>query len=227
MADRVTVRADLATYLFERIRSQSLPAATVELGRNEVIYDSVGDDRSLYLIARGKVKTVVYTRTGKHCVLDICSAGDVLGESCLLGAERLEGTTAITMTETVLRRISCAAVEAALADGRLRLELVKHLTGQLLEQQRVIADLLTENSESRLAAILLRLGRKFGTRKAHLLRIEERITQEELSAMVGTTRSRVGHFLKGFQEAGLVERDDTCFLAIDEQRMRRFLTGAA
>lgn len=227
MTDSTTVRADMARYLIEHIRAQSLPSTTIELGRNESVYSGSGEDRDMYLVEQGKVKTVVYNRSGKRAVLDICCAGDVFGESCLLGVGRLESTVAITMTEAVLRRIPGVGVEAALADGILRGKFLKYLAGQLLEQQQVIADLLTENSEARLAAILLRLGRKLGVRKAHLLCIEDRITHEELSAMVGTTRSRVGFFLKGFHAAGLVSRQDTDFLAVDEARMQQFLIDVA
>ena len=227
MVNSATIRPDLATHLLEHIRARSLFATTVELGKNEIVYDGFADDRSIYLVEHGKVKTVVHTRTGKRCLLNIYATGDVLGESCLLGAQRPEGTTAITMTDTVLHRIPGAAARAALTDARLSAEFLRYVIGRVLDQQRMIADLLTENSESRLAAILLRLGRRFGIRRTNLLRIEDRITQEELAAMVGTTRSRVGHFLKGFQESGLVERDDMGFLVVNEPRMRHFLAGTA
>jgi CRP/FNR family cyclic AMP-dependent transcriptional regulator len=71
------------------------------------------------------------------------------------------------------------------------------------------------------------LGRKLGKRQQHGIRIDHRITQEELSGMVGTTRSRVGLFLKRFCDAGLVQRSSGSQLVIDDRSLSEYLeTGA-
>lgn len=114
-------------------------------------------------------------------------------------------------------------VMAVLSDAGLREEFVLYLARRLSEQQQMITGLVTEDSEYRLAAVLLNLGCKIGKRENHRLRIEQRITQEELSSMVGTTRSRVGYFLKRFRAAGLVERAGDSCLVVDEPRLRTFM----
>ena len=55
--------------------------------------------------------------------------------------------------------------------------------------------------------------------------LDARITQEELARMVGTTRSRVGLFLKRFILGGLVFRGRDGGLAIHEERLERFMSG--
>jgi hypothetical protein len=87
----------------------------------------------------------------------------------------------------------------------------------------MISDLVTAESEYRLAAVVLQLGRKLGTRHGELLLIGERITQEELAGMVGTTRSRIGFFLKRFRAAGLVRRPKHGFLIVHEGRLMDYL----
>jgi CRP/FNR family cyclic AMP-dependent transcriptional regulator len=216
---------NLGDNLRRLIRAESLCTSTLEIPRRHIVYSCMDSDRCIYLVERGQVKAVVPSRDGKDCLLGIYTAGDVFGESCLLGGYRVESVT--TMTDTVLRRISAARVLAALADADLREEFIKYLARRVFEQQRLITDLITADSEYRLAAILLHLARKLGKRDAHLLRIEGRITQEELSGMVGTTRSRVGFFLKRFCDAGLVSRAKDCFLVIDEPLLDGFLTGEA
>ena len=81
--------------------------------------------------------------------------------------------------------------------------------------------LVTMDSEQRLATILLRLARKLGKRQGEYLCIVERISQEELAWMVGTTRSRVGYFLKRFHDAGFVRRTRESYLLVHEE----LLTG--
>ncbi|RKT17034.1 CRP-like cAMP-binding protein [Streptomyces sp. 1114.5] len=211
----------LGTTLAQLIRCRALSASTIEVARRDVVYGSLDRDSSIYLVEKGQVKATVPSRDGKECLLDIYTVGDVFGELCLVADGRFE--TATAMTPTVLRRISAAKVLAALADAGLREEFVRYMARRLFEQQQSIMGLVTEDSEYRLAATLLHLGRKLGRREAQLLLIEEKITQEELAAMVGTTRSRVGLFLKRFRDAGLVGRARDCFLTVHEPRVQRFM----
>nr|WP_239085967.1 Crp/Fnr family transcriptional regulator [Streptomyces parvus] len=213
--------ARLGERLAQLIHSKALTATTVEVARREVVYGCLDRDRSIYLIERGQVKAIVPSREGKECLLDIYSAGDVFGELCLVGDTRTEMVSA--MTPVALKRMPAGQVVAAMGDADLRDEMVRHMAGRLFERQQLIAGLVTEDSEYRLAAVLLHLGRKLGRREAHLLQIQEKITQEELSAMVGTTRSRVGYFLKRFRNAGLVNRGPGCFMAIHEPRLQSFI----
>lgn len=213
--------AGLGANLRRLISAETLCPSDLELARRDVVYSCFDGDRSIYLVERGQLKAVTPSHDGKECLLGIYAVGDVFGEVCLFGAERTETVTA--MTPALLRRISAVKLLAALTDVGLRDELVKYLAHRVYEQQQMIAHLVTADSEHRLAAILLHLARKLGKREADLLRIEERITQEELSGMVGTTRSRVGYFLKNFRHAGLVARCRGSFLIVNEPRLNDFV----
>jgi CRP/FNR family cyclic AMP-dependent transcriptional regulator len=53
--------------------------------------------------------------------------------------------------------------------------------------------------------------------------IEQRITHEELAAMVGTTRQRVCEFMSRFRELGLIEISAERFLIVKEQKLTAYL----
>lgn len=200
-------------------------AASVRYPKRTNIYNCGESDSNIYLIESGQVKTQMYTRCGKECVLSIFVAGDIFGESSLLGPERLE--TATVMRTSWVRRIPASRFRAAMGDKQILDGFVTYFTERLAEQQRVIATMVTMDSEQRLAAVLLRLSRKVGKRRAHnLIAIEDRITQEELSGMVGTTRSRVGYFLKRFRAAGMVVPAAEPFLLVDEERLAEYVDDA-
>ena len=86
-----------------------------------------------------------------------------------------------------------------------------------------IAALATVNSEQRLARTLLHLGRLLGSNDSRSMRIDQRISHEELSAMVGTTRPRIGILLKKFRQLGLVGVTAERCLVIEEKKMRDYL----
>ncbi|PWW64718.1 Crp/Fnr family transcriptional regulator [Actinokineospora spheciospongiae] len=221
-----TTLAPLSSTSFaERLESmitrETLSAPSVRVDKNANVYNCGYRCDQVYLVRSGRIKTVMYSKGGKECLLSIHPAGDLFGELCVLGGPRAE--TAIAMVPTVLQYMTMDAFLVAMRREGLLEDFVRHMATRLAEQQQVISDLVTVDSEQRLGSTLLSLGRKLGKREARTLRIDEKITQEELAGMVGTTRSRVGHFLKRFREAGIVEVRQGCFLRIDEERLVAYL----
>ncbi|MER5558840.1 Crp/Fnr family transcriptional regulator [Streptomyces sp. CB01201] len=201
----------------------STSATRVHISRHDHVYNCGQSDGNVYLIESGQVKTLTYTRNGKQCILSIHGAGNVFGESSVLLAARTE--TAQAMQATTLIRIPVARIMNA-PDPSLRDALVNHMAARLLEQQEAIANLVTMDSEHRLAALLVTLGNKFGKRRDTTILVRERFTQEELAEMVGTTRSRIGYFLKRFTLAGAVHRTDESYLCIHVPELTDYLDSS-
>ena len=59
------------------------------------------------------------------------------------------------------------------------------------------------------------------------IRIELRISHEELSEMVGTTRPRISWFMQRFHNLGLIETNRDRFLIIKEKKLTDYLTQIA
>ena len=94
---------------------------------------------------------------------------------------------------------------------------VRYLAVRIAEQQQVIADLVTVDSEQRLGKTLLQLARTLGKQDQQSTRIELKISHEELSEMVGTTRPRISLFMQRFRNLGLIETNLDRFLVINEK----------
>ena len=79
----------------------------------------------------------------------------------------------------------------------------KRLLFRNLRFEGELVDHLLNHSEKRLARILLQLAH-FGE-EDQAATVLPRINQETLSQMVGTTRSRVSHFMNQFRNCGWVD----------------------
>ncbi|HKS29530.1 MAG TPA: Crp/Fnr family transcriptional regulator [Pyrinomonadaceae bacterium] len=187
------------------------------------VYTCGDEDRMIYCIQHGHIKLVVDSIEGKECLLDIYSSGDFFGESCLadLGF-RLE--TAIAMDDTILRRVSCQQFIASLSSAELY-GLIKRLNKRILEQQLFITDMVTMSSEFRLGKLLLRLGSRLGKKHSSGTIINCRISQEELSQMIGTTRPRVTEFISKFRRLGLVNLNMNRLITIKEADLMHYLSS--
>jgi CRP-like cAMP-binding protein len=129
------------------------------------------------------------------------------------------------MEETLLKKVPCARFLERLAADSLLEGFVKYLAVRVADQQEVIANLVTVDSEQRLGKTLLHLARQLGKKGRRSTRIELRISHEELSTMIGTTRPRVSVFMQRFRNLGLIELTEEHHLIVKEDKLTAYLAS--
>jgi len=203
--------------LRDSLQRETLNTRTVKYARHVNVYTCGDRDEAVYFIESGQIKLLILS-DGKECLLGIHSAGDIFGELCLSGlGVRVE--TATAMKQTALKQISSSQFLGCLHRDSLFEGFVQYLAVRVADQQQVIANLVTVDSEQRLAQTLLQLARTMGKKDPRSIRIELRITHEELSEIVGTTRARISLFMQRFHNLGLIETNADRFLVIKEKKL--------
>jgi len=217
---------DFKERLQESLNCTTLNFSTVHAAKRHHVYVCGDPAGSMYFIQSGQIKLLMLSPEGKECLLAIHTVGDTFGELCLAGSlPRQE--TATAMEDTALIRIPCAQFFLHLTNNSLVEGFVKYLATRISDQQKVIADLITANSEHRLGKILLTLAHKLGQLDSRSTRIEQKITHEELSEMVGTTRPRITKFMRDFRARGLIEITPDHFLIVKEEKLSDYLSRIA
>jgi len=210
-----------ATSLREIFDRHTLATTRLRIEGQQGVYATGDEDEALYLIEQGQVKISMASAEGKDCLLAIYGPGELFGESCFDGNSK-RSETATTMTFTIVRRATkrdfLGEVERAAATELL----LKHLALRLQERQLAVFDLITNDSEQRLAKILAAFAEKLGRPDGAFLRLEHRISHEELSQIVGTTRPRITAFMQRFRTLGLIETVGRS-ISVHRQRIRAFL----
>jgi CRP/FNR family transcriptional regulator, cyclic AMP receptor protein len=171
--------------------------------KNEIIFSQGEAADAVFYIKKGKVKVTVVSKQGKEAVIAILGTDEFVGEGCLTGqSKRL--STASSMTECVTMRVAKSEIQRALRDEPAFSQMfMSHL---LLRNARVEEDLLDQlfnSTEKRLARLLLLLA-NFG-KEGRPEPLIAKISQETLAEMVGTTRSRVSHFMNKFRQSGFID----------------------
>jgi CRP-like cAMP-binding protein len=205
---------------------ETMNTRAVKIARHANVYTCGDQDEMVYFVESGQIKLLMLSSHGKECLLAIHSAGDVFGELCLSGlGTRLE--TATAMKQTMLKQIPCAQFLGRLSHDSLFEGFVRYLAVRIADQQQVIANLVTVDSEQRLGQTLLQLARTMGKKDPRSIRIELKISHEELSEMVGTTRPRISVFMQRFHNLGLIETNRDRYLIIKEKKLTDYLAQIA
>jgi CRP-like cAMP-binding protein len=212
--------------LRDSLHRETQNSRAVRIARHANVYTCGDKDEHVYFIQSGQIKLLILSSQGKECILAIHTAGDIFGELCLSGlGARVE--TATAMKQTMLKQIPSPKFFARLSRDALIEGFVRYLAVRIADQQQVIANLVTVDSEQRLGQTLLQLARTLGKKDPRSIRIELKISHEELSDMVGTTRPRISVFMQRFHNLGLIETNRDRFLVIKEHKLAAYLAQIA
>lgn len=185
--------------LFKIIRSQK----TTREYRNEQDIFAQGDAAdAIFYIQKGSVKLTVVSKRGKKAVIALLGRGDFFGEGCL-AKQLVRRSTATTIHESTIASVAKAVMLRIIHQNPVFAKLfISHLVARMVRIEENYADQILNSSEKRLARILLTLanGAKDGRNKT----VIPGMIQANLAQMVGTTRSRINHFMNKFRKKGFI-----------------------
>jgi CRP-like cAMP-binding protein len=187
--------------------------SVLEYGAGRTIFVQGDPADSVWYLHQGKVKLAVTSQQGKEAIVTVLGGNEFFGEGCLAG-QPLRISTAMAVTDCTLYRIEKALMVRLLHEQHGIAELfITHLLSRNVRFEGDLVDQLFNSSEKRLARILLLLAH-FG-KESRTETVHPGINQEHLAQMVGTTRSRVSHFMNKFRALGFINYEGSSALTVN------------
>jgi len=150
---------------------------------------------TLYAVCEGAVRISVPSRQGQDAIFNIVSRGELFGEIALLdGGNRTADAIAIEDSEVMLieRR---EFVPVLRAHPEVAINLIEILCSRLRRTSEQVEDIVFLDVPGRLAKALLALQRRAAASPSTGIRI----TQRELSQMIGVSRESVNKQLRSWE----------------------------
>jgi CRP/FNR family transcriptional regulator, cyclic AMP receptor protein len=171
--------------------------------RKQVIFTQGDPADAVFYVQKGRVKLTVVSKQGKEAIVALLGAGEFFGEGCLAGQPLRMSSASATEDTTVLRVRKKVMVRLLHTDPKFSELFTAFLLSRNIRYEEDLVVQLFNSSEKRLARILLLLAHfgKDGKREP----VIPRISQETLAGMIGTTRSRVSHFMNKFRKLGFID----------------------
>jgi CRP/FNR family cyclic AMP-dependent transcriptional regulator len=169
----------------------------------KVVFSQGNPADAVFYIRKGKIKLTVVSSQGKEAIVRILGPDEFCGEGCLTGQLR-RLATAKAMTNCEIMKLEKATIIRVLHEEPLFSEMfIAHLLSRTMRIEEDLVDQLFNSSEKRLARSLLLLA-NFG-KDGIPQKVIGKVSQETLAEMIGTTRSRVSHFMNKFRKLGFIE----------------------
>jgi CRP-like cAMP-binding protein len=159
----------------------------------------------LFIVQSGRVKAAVINVTGRGTTFDILGPNDLFGEVGMFGGGlRTADVTALEACEVlVLRRAELLG--CIRDDPTIAVALLCCLAERVKTLSDAIEDASALDAGVRFARSIAKLAERFGVTPAPgNLRIELRLSQQELAELVGVSRVFANGKLRGWQRAGIL-----------------------
>lgn len=220
------------------IRNQPLfshlaPAAVEQLAsrmtrksvkRGAVIFAKDDPGTGLIGVIRGSVKISVLSGDGREAVLNIINPGEVFGEMALLDGQP-RSASATAMTDCELVSIDRGAfLSVVRADPEVAIKIIEILCARLRRSSERMQDVMHLNGPARLAKIVLQL---VASSDAGAPARRAKITQREISEMVGLSREMTNKLLRTWQRSRWVKLERGGVVLLRPDQLEKIVSEAA
>lgn len=161
----------------------------------------------LYLINKGKVKILRYTKEGKEQIMYILAEGDFIGDLNLFkkGQQKFN---AVALEDTNVCILTKEAFDEVLKNSpEIALKILQMMSEKVVSLEESIERLGINDVESRLVGLLLNMINDFGTPEGSTIVLKMPLSREDLANYIGTSRETVSRKLAALQSESLIELD--------------------
>jgi CRP-like cAMP-binding protein len=159
---------------------------------------------SVFYLLDGCARVAVDSAAGKRATILIVNRGQFIGEEALAQVGGVRAATVISLTACSALKIKREEMIRALREESAFNDFfLEFLLERIIHTQANLTDQLCNFGEKRLARALLMMAESGKPGQAG--RVIPKLSQEALAELIGTTRSRVCHFMSRFRKNGFIE----------------------
>jgi CRP/FNR family transcriptional regulator, cyclic AMP receptor protein len=174
-----------------------------EFRKKQAIFSQGDAADSVMYVQKGSVKLTVVNEGGKEAVVAVFGSGDFLGEGGMAGQTVRMGTATAIAPTTVLIIRNEEMTRVLHAEHSLSDRFIQYMLARNIRVEADLIDQLFNSTEKRLARTLLLIARYGQDDQPEI--VLQKVSQEMLAEMIGTTRSRVNMFMNKFRKMGFIE----------------------
>jgi CRP/FNR family transcriptional regulator, cyclic AMP receptor protein len=182
---------------------------------------------ALSLVTAGVVRLSAVTSNGREVVVGLVGAGQLFGESSLLGVDEPSPVEARAVGTAVVVELPGSTLSAMFERSpAMAGQIARFIAARLHRTSEALQDALTQDVTSRISLRLRELARDHGRPGPGGVHIRIPLTQEELARMVGASREAVNRALAKLAQGGLVRTENRWVIVPDPERLERVADGA-
>ncbi|MDI6709931.1 MAG: Crp/Fnr family transcriptional regulator [Thermoanaerobacterales bacterium] len=205
-----------------RIR-QSGPCVSYPKGQMVFTAGEVAD--RVFFIEEGMIKVFTATGEGHQMIVALRYAGELLGlAETLYGGERSCSAEAVAPTRLIILPKE-TFLQLMRDEPNFALRVSEVLGARVREAQIKLCELTCYQVPGRLALYLLNLMERCGVETPQGIKLDFKLTHEELARIVGTSRPTLTSTLNSFRKEGSIDLRGREIWIIKPEKLRHWIVG--
>lgn len=216
--------------LFEGLEQPHLQALAEKMAersfkKGEVLFFEGEPGDSLYIVSDGTVKVYRVAEDGREKTLALLGPGEFFGEMALLD-EGPRSAIAETLEPSALYLLHRNDFLATITENpSIALQIIRVLSRRIRQTNAQIMDIVFRDVRGRVATTLADLCRRHGVSTPAGMRIELKLTHQELANLVGTARETVSRILAELQDVHCLTVDGRYLVLKDMKKLEEYAAG--
>ncbi|MCR9204291.1 MAG: Crp/Fnr family transcriptional regulator [Halobacteriovoraceae bacterium] len=203
----------------EELKSVSEHKVTNVYKKGQTLFVQGNHPFGLYCVSAGNIKVTKVGADGKESIVRIVTAGDVLGHRSLF-TDQYYTATATALEDTKVCFLDKKFIMKVIQEQpSVSMNIIEKLSSDMGAAENKLSSLHQKNVRERLAELLLLLKESHGIKEDDgRIRIDLKLTREEMATMIGTANETLIRFVSEFKESGLIEQEGkTIFITNEEE----------
>lgn len=215
-----------STSIFRNVTTDSLNSlqknkVTIHYKAGDTLFHQGTPSFGVYCIEKGKVKLSRVNQAGFETILFIATAGELIGHQCnvsdseyLSTAKALDDCTASFITNEYFHQFITSHPQVAV-----------DIIEQIMERNEMISSYghasIHMTAISRVANLIMALAKRFGIKVNQKIKIDLRLTRQEMGSMVGMASETVIRSLTELKHQGILEQQGNFILINDLNELNK------
>lgn len=175
--------------------------------RGQTLFVQGNHPFGLFCVKSGNIKVTKVGSDGKESIVRLAKTGDVLGHRSLFTNQPYMATATALEDSKVCFVDKKFISKIIKRDPSIAMKLIEKLSVDMGAAESKLSSLHQKNVRERLAELLLLLKESHGVKEAdNSIRINLKLTREEMATMIGTANETLIRFISEFKEAGLIKQ---------------------
>lgn len=210
LAESVRLFSGLSSAELDDLLALSLPVSIK--ARQTVCHKGEAGD-ALYILISGKLKVAAQSEDGREAILAILEDGETFGEMSLLDARPRSASVVAVQDSELLVIKRQDFLQYLERQPKVAIALLGILCERLRGMDGMMEDMRFLGIRSRLAKTISRLALQHGRTMGNgNIRIDLKLSQEDLGNLICATRESVNKHLKAWEEEGVLSVSQNSFV---------------
>jgi len=190
------------------------------LKKSQFIFMEGDQPKALFILKEGKVKILKDSVMGKSVIIRMVSPGGLMGEVAIFCNEPYS-VSAQALENVVVFEIARKDLLPFLQrHPRITEVIISVLVRRLKDAYAAIEGLAIENLEQRLAAVLLKIAENLGQRMGNQLKLNIRISRQDLADMTGCTKESICRLMARLKRENILKSSKGIIHIFDLDRLK-------